>query len=85
MNRLDIYKLEFATRKASDKTAPRPYSEADLDRALQRISGSLFRVNADLTHPLAYGMTKPTAAAFRRSATFIKPLNTPYGTPFSSM
>ncbi len=58
----------------------KPYGQASADRAVQLIGGSLFEVDLDLSHPLAYGYSRSRLPVFRNSRIFLKPSTNPYAT-----
>lgn len=57
---------------------PRPYAEHETDRARQLISGAIFEVDLDLTHPLAYGYRRPRLPVFRDGTVFLRAESDPY-------
>ena len=58
--------------------ARRPYDEHEKDRAAQLISGAIFEVEVDVTHPLAYGYVRSTLPVFRNREIFLGPESDPY-------
>ena len=56
----------------------RPYEDHEKDRAAKLISGAIFEVDIDLTHPLAYGYLRPTLPVFRNREVFLAPESDPY-------
>ncbi len=85
---------EVREPRESDETAPaaaasavddpgslrRPYAQHEDERAAQLISGAIFEVDLDLTHPLAYGYSRPTLPVFRNREVVLKPESDPYVT-----
>jgi hypothetical protein len=61
--------------------APLPYDSYDAQRAAERIAGAIFEVDLDLTHPLTYGLTRPTLPVFRSSEALLPEANDPFSTP----
>lgn len=59
----------------------RPYEEFERDESARRTSGAICRVDLDLTHPLAYGYSRPWVAFLRSGSTLIEPGPSPYQTP----
>ncbi len=55
-----------------------PYSDYADDRAAEQISGAIFRVELDLTHPLAFGYRHEELPVFRNSETVLNPIDDPY-------
>jgi hypothetical protein len=58
------------------------YDYADHERTeyAHIISGAIFRVDLDVTHPLGYGFPNRSLAVFRNSRIFMKPDENPYTT-----
>lgn len=65
----------------NDTTGPKPYALANLYQGAQVTGGAIFRINLDLTHPLAYGYKEPTLNVFRDHNNFAQPIKDPYGAP----
>jgi hypothetical protein len=59
----------------------RPFGEAERDRALKLLSGAIFRVDLDRTHPLGYGHGSGDLHVFRNQRLFLEPSSNPYSTP----
>ncbi len=57
-----------------------PYGDAEKRRAEQLISGTIFAVDLDLTHPLAYGYGDRQLPVFRNHRVLLRPSNDPYAT-----
>ncbi len=75
-------RADTATPAASEPRPPerRPYGEAEKHRAAKLISGAIFEVDLDVTHPLAYGYRRPTLPVFRNREVFLAPEKDPYVT-----
>ena len=75
---------EEAKAKDSDKAGSiqKPFGKRSNERALKLISGAIFKTQVDLTHPLAYGLTKDYLPVFRNHGKFLKPSESPYANPF---
>ena len=58
-----------------------PFDSAAKTRALQLISGAIFKAQVDLTHPLLYGFSRKTMPVFRNHTTFLNPSENPYCNP----
>jgi hypothetical protein len=56
------------------------YADHSDDRAAQRISGAIFTVELDLTHPLAFGYRRETLPVFRNATEVLEPVDDPYAT-----
>lgn len=72
---------EFDRQPADDNKSALPYADAAANRGAQVIGGSIFRVDADVTHPLLYGYTNAQLPVFRNSTVFIKPPSNRYAAP----
>lgn len=59
----------------------KPFDSSAAERALQLISGAIFKTKADLTHPLLYGFTENQIAVFRNHSGFLTPSRNPYANP----
>ena len=64
-----------------DTTAPRPYTDAALNRGARVIGGSIFEARLDLTHPLAYGYRNQLMSVFRNSTLMMEAPSSPYAAP----
>ena len=67
-------------RKQSKETQL-PFDSASKTQALKRISGSIFRVKIDPTHPIFFGYATNYLPVFRNHTSFLKPSENPYGNP----
>ena len=63
-----------------DKVERRPYAEHRQDAGTQLISGTIFEVELDTTHPLAFGYRNARLPIFRDSRIFLEPIDDPYAT-----
>lgn len=59
----------------------RAYGNLSDDFGSSRIPGSIFEIDLDLTHPLAYGYSRAKMPVFRRGGGFLKPAKNIYATP----
>ncbi|RMH16118.1 MAG: zinc carboxypeptidase [Acidobacteria bacterium] len=57
-----------------------PYAERQERRAAQLISGAIFEVELDLTHPLAFGYREPRLPVFRNGTDVLQRPADPYAT-----
>ncbi len=64
----------------SDPPERLPYGQHEQDRAAKLISGAIFEVEVDVTHPLAYGYRRPTLPVFRNREVFLEHERDPYVT-----
>ncbi len=71
-----------AAGDAGDDEPPerRPYADRQDDRAVDLISGAIFEVELDLTHPIAYGYQRRRLPVFRNSRIFLEPQSDAYST-----
>ena len=58
----------------------RPYASFRDDRSKRTISGAIFEIHLDNTHPVGYGYATTTLPIFRRGAVFLEPSENPYET-----
>ncbi|MFU8859268.1 MAG: M14 family metallopeptidase [Cyclonatronaceae bacterium] len=61
--------------------APRPYTDAALNRGARVIGGSIFEARLDLTHPLSYGYRNELISVFRNSTMMMEAPTSPYAAP----
>ncbi|MCP4664345.1 MAG: zinc carboxypeptidase [bacterium] len=76
-------RLEDAAAAPTEPGAPperRPYAGYKEDVAVELISGAIFELELDTTHPLAYGYRRTTLPVFRNSKVFLEPEPNPYTT-----
>ncbi|TNE50632.1 MAG: zinc carboxypeptidase [Bacteroidetes bacterium] len=73
--------LRLRNQPASGEPGRRPYGTLDEDRSARRLSGAIFELELDLTHPLCYGYTRSRLAMFQRDTIFIETARNPYATP----
>jgi hypothetical protein len=65
---------------AEEEERFRPYAEYRNDRSKRRISGAIFEIHLDATHPIGYGYTGETLPVFRNGTHFFEPSENPYET-----
>jgi hypothetical protein len=80
-NEIGNIKLKRA-RSSADSTGMVNYAERDNREGAQQMSGAIFRAEADLTHPLAYGYTQPFVSMFKANRVYLEKSRNPYATPF---
>jgi hypothetical protein len=80
-NEIGNIKLKRA-KSGADSTGMVNYAERDNREGAQQMSGAIFRAEADLTHPLAYGYTQPFVSTFKANRVFLEKSRNPYATPF---
>lgn len=61
--------------------APRAYGDHDNHRAERVIGGAIVATTLDLSHPLAFGYTRPELPLFRRGTITLEPSPNPYAAP----
>ena len=67
--------------KDSTKTTERlPYVEASEHIGRERIGGTIFEVDLDLTHPLGFGYNDASLPVYKNNNVFLKPSKNPYAT-----
>ncbi|HYF31385.1 MAG TPA: M14 metallopeptidase family protein [Chitinophagaceae bacterium] len=69
-------------RSGADSAAIVNYVEREFRNGAQQMSGAIFRAEADLTHPLAYGYHQPYVSMFKANRVFLEKSRNPYATPF---
>lgn len=69
-------------RGSADSTATISYVDREQREGAQQMSGAIFRAEADLTHPLAYGYHQPYVSLFKSNRVFVEKSRNPYATPF---
>lgn len=65
----------------ADTSAPKPYVLAERYRGAQQISGAIFQVKIDPTHPIGYGYKDQTLSVFRDNSIFFEKIKDPYNAP----
>jgi hypothetical protein len=65
----------------ADTISPKPYASAEKNRGSQLISGAIFQVKIDPTHPICYGYKDQTLSVFRDNTIFFEKLKDPYNAP----
>ena len=82
----EFAQIEYNQSESSSTTTASgislPFDNRGNRRGAQVIGGSIFEVEMDLTHPLAYGFTDNTLPVFRNTTLFIKRSANPYSQPF---
>ena len=69
-------------KPAADEKKPErhPYADFRGDRAAELVSGAIFEVELDLTHPIAFGYDEEALPVFRNSTIVLEPQKNPYST-----
>ena len=67
--------------KDSNKVLKRlPYVDARENIGRERLGGSIFEVDLDLTHPLGFGFRDDKLPVYKNNTVFLKPSKNPYAT-----
>jgi hypothetical protein len=66
---------------SKNTTKRRPYDLRSADFGSRRLSGAIFQINLDLTHPLAFGYHSPLLPYFKRGDLAMELSNDAYSTP----
>lgn len=69
-------------RSATDSVQMLAYADRQQVEGAQQMSGAIFRAEVDLTHPLAYGYSKPYVSMFKANRVYMMKSKSPYATPF---
>ena len=78
-----ISQVNFKKQKpSSDSTRILTYVDREQLQGAQRMSGAIFKADVDLSHPLAYGYTRPYVSLFKANSVFMEKSKNPYATPF---
>ncbi|HMO37808.1 MAG TPA: M14 family metallopeptidase [Saprospiraceae bacterium] len=73
--------VEFKRGTPDDQGGRRAYGRLQDDSGSNRIPGSIFEAEVDLTHPLLYGYHYKKMPIFRRGNLFFEPAKNAYATP----
>ena len=71
-------------KENKQKTQNLNYGNFEKDLAKNTIGGAIITAQADLTHPLAYGMQQKTQYALLKGNSRLKPSKNPYATPLTA-
>jgi hypothetical protein len=69
-------------KPSADSTKTLSYMDREQVEGAQQMSGAIFRAEADLSHPLAYGYSYPWVSLFKANKVFLEKSKNPYATPF---
>jgi hypothetical protein len=64
-----------------DSGSYKPYADLSDWRGARRITGSIFEAEADISHPIAYGLRRPTIPVFRDHNLIALPNKRPFSCP----
>ncbi|HSK13603.1 MAG TPA: hypothetical protein VK907_10335, partial [Phnomibacter sp.] len=77
-----ITKVKFRnTGSLVDSTKMLRYADREEVVGAQRMTGAIFRADADTTHPLCFGLQQPFIDVFKTNDVFINPSSNPYAAP----
>ena len=64
-----------------DSGAYKPYADLSNWRGARRITGSIFEAHVDISHPIGYGLQRPTIPVFRDHSLIALPDDRPFACP----
>lgn len=70
------------TKNPLDSAGKLSYTDREQIEGAQQVSGAIFGADVDLSHPLAYGYSKPTVSMFKANRVFLEKTKNPFATPF---
>ncbi|MFN7120290.1 MAG: M14 family metallopeptidase, partial [Saprospiraceae bacterium] len=73
--------VEFKQDKDDAKAGRRTYADFEEDFGSNQLPGSIFEVQVDLSHPLAFGYYQAKMPVFRQGNLFFEPAKNIYATP----
>jgi hypothetical protein len=73
--------VEFKRDAADNKNARRTYAQYEEDQGSNQLPGSIFEVEVDLSHPLAFGYHQSKMPVFRQGNLFFEPTKNIYAAP----
>ncbi|MCB0844366.1 MAG: zinc carboxypeptidase, partial [Bacteroidetes bacterium] len=71
---------ETLVEEKEDKQERTPYALAEEIQGADQVGGTIFEVELDITHPLAYGFHSPKLPIYRNSKIYLNPSKDPYQT-----
>jgi len=72
---------EKLLKNDTTKTVKRlPYGDANVILGKEQVGGAIFKVDLDITNPLAFGYYKKTLPVYRNSNVWLAPSKNPYAT-----
>ncbi len=80
-NNLGNVKFKASPGVKYDSTKMYPFDNRSNVRGAQEIGGSIFEVQLDLSHPIAFGYHKDRLSVFRNTELFLEPSSNPYLNP----
>ena len=76
----NIVNEQFITKQIDSTFKRLPYKDSRGTYGKQRIGGAIFKVDLDISHPVAYGYHDKTIPVYKNNSIFIKPSNNPFST-----
>ena len=78
-----ISKLQFkkVPPAVADSSKMLAYADKDEIDGAQRMNGAIFRAEADISHPLCFGLTQPYIDLFKTNDVFLQPSKNPFASP----
>jgi hypothetical protein len=73
-------KLVEAPKKEKTAVVRLPFATADEHLGRESLGGALFRVSADITHPVAFGYTHSEIPVYKNNTVWLQPSESSYGT-----
>jgi hypothetical protein len=77
-----ISNVQLRKLKPVDSSRMQRYVDREQVEGAQQMSGAIFQAEVDLTHPLAYGYSKPTVSLFKGNKVYMERSKNPFATPF---
>ncbi len=74
----NLVKNEIKKDSSDQSTERLNYMDAPEQTGREEVGGTIFKVELDLTHPLAFGYSRPGLPVYRNSEVWIKPSKNPY-------
>ncbi|MBX2967436.1 MAG: zinc carboxypeptidase [Cyclobacteriaceae bacterium] len=82
LNSAGFGKFDMKKTESKDESAnPKPYNNIAFTAGAQSISGAIFEIQADLSHPLFYGYTSSKIPVFKSGAMFMERSKNAFGNP----
>ncbi|HSV76566.1 MAG TPA: M14 family metallopeptidase [Bacteroidales bacterium] len=81
LQRNDVVQMEFVKTPEIDDPSTLPYVERSRLMGSRRISGSIFRSEIDITHPIGFGYRSNQLPVFVSGTGFAKPAASPFANP----
>jgi len=82
LNASGLGKFEMKKDEKKDEPAkPKPYSDIANAAGAEALSGAIFEIQADLSHPLFYGYTSSRLPVFKKRALFMERSKNAFGNP----